>query len=173
MGKYVVLCDCDGMIPNPRIIAWITDERPRGGSVAVTAVSRYTKSVRNEPNKRGGTTLYTIGCVACGKGFANGVTDETMAAALDRIIPKRSDLEVRSVPAPVQPEPELSEDEQQERREYGRRKITVIVSGDPHADPLRDPRWYTAPTVFEERHIIPLLVLCEVVSHLRVRGKGS
>jgi hypothetical protein len=169
MDRYVVLCDCDGG-PNPRLIAWIDDQRGHGGAVFVNAVSRYTKAVRNEPNKRGGTTLYTIGCVGCGKGLPRGLTDETAGEVLDKfVIPYRDRLAVCSVPALMQPEPEWSEEEQRERREYRHRKIDAALGYS--SEPPRDPRWYPPATLFEDRHAIPLLLLCQAVSRIRDRGK--
>jgi hypothetical protein len=166
VDKYVVVCDCNGG-PNPWRIAWIDDGRSHGGSVVVNSVSRYTKAVRSEPNKRGGTTLYTIGCVSCGKGFP--WTDQTAGEVLDKVIPERGKLPVYSVPAPMQPQLELSEEEQRERREYRYRKIDAALGYSN--EPPKDPRWYPAATLFEDRHAIPLLVLCEIVRQLRVRGK--
>jgi hypothetical protein len=169
VDKYVVVCDCTGG-PNPWHIAWIDDERSHGGSVVVAAVSRYTKAVRSEPNKRGGTTLYTIGCVGCGRGFSDGLTDQTAGEVLDRVIPLRENFAICSVPALMQPEPEWSEEEQRERREYGYRKIDAALGYSN--EPPKDPRWYPPATVFEDRHAIPLQALCEIVGQLRVRGKG-
>ena len=168
MDKYVVVCDCNGG-PNPQRIAWIDDERSDGGSVVVAAVSRYTKQVRSEPNKRGGNTLYTLGCVSCGKRLE--WTDQTAGEVLDKVIPLRGDLAVYSVPSPIQPEPELSEEDQRERREYGRRKIDASLGYSE--DPPKDPRWHRPATLFEDRHAIPLLALCEIVRQIRVRGKDG
>jgi hypothetical protein len=167
MKRYAIVCDCVAL----RLVAWIDDDRRGSGSVTVGALNRFTKAVRNKENKRGGTTLYTNGCIDCGKYLE--WTEQTVGEVLDayaQMTPEWGNPPVIHVPAPIQPERDLSADEQQARREYRLRMVDAALgNAEP---PQRDPRWYKPATVFEDRYRLDLSKVCDLNRRLRERGKS-
>jgi hypothetical protein len=163
MSNYVVLCDCDGD-PNPRIIAWIDDDRPNGGRVRVDSNTGFTMSRRNVPNIRGGVDDFGIQCYGCRK--AVRLSDARAGEVLDKIQPIRDTLEVRGIPALDQPAAELSDDERTARFEAAQAEISAQLRGDRRADTSARRPVVPDATLFETRYVIPFAQLCYIVTKL-------
>jgi hypothetical protein len=94
VSKHVVLCDCEGG-PNPRVIAWIDDERPNG-PVRIDSNTSFTAAIR-VPNRRGGKATFHLRCKGCRKKVT--LSDTTVGDIIDKLAPVRDTLEVASIPA--------------------------------------------------------------------------
>jgi hypothetical protein len=140
MSKYVVLCDCDGV--TDRVIAWIDDDRANGGPIRVEGKSNFRVAL-SVPRAGGSIVTYGFGCRNCGKDVRQ-LSEAAAADVIDKIIPVRDTLEFKDISA------------LDERVAQWNRRLLPL-----------DRRITEPAPASERRYVIPLALLCRIISKLR------